>query len=182
MNMDNTDNQIKKTVGWMKGLYILMSVLYILAGIFMFTDPFVGSYTLSLFIGWTMLFYGIMMVMSYFFATYFKSDAALLIGIVLIFLGIVVVMNPAEALKWIGVATGIAFMVVGTYKFIQSFSFKEIGMRTWWLILIDGILMAIVGCMLAFNPAESGYLFTVYVAISFIVNGVTDLLIGLMAL
>lgn len=171
----------KSTSGWARVLYILLAILYIIAGIYFFTNPVLGEYVLGNFIAAMMLVYGIMMVIAYFTATSFKSIWTLILGILMIVLGIVIFSNVFNSMNVLGVIIGIGFVCAGAFRIYQSFQFKDFGLSTWWLMLILGILTLIVGGILIFNPSTSGGYFAILVGSSFLVNGISDLITGLFA-
>ncbi|MCF0245234.1 MAG: DUF308 domain-containing protein [Ileibacterium sp.] len=172
---------MNKSLGWVKILYILMAVLYIIAGITFFVNPITSEVVLGTFIGAMMVVYGIMMVVAYFTASNFKSVWALLLGIALIVLGLVVWTNLFDSMNVIGVFVGIAFLFSGAYKTYASFQFKDLGLPGWVWILITGIATLIVGGIMVFNPSVSGGYFTILVGASFLTDGIADLILGLTA-
>lgn len=169
-----------KSSGWFKVLYILMAILYILAGITFMADPFGGQYTLVMVFASICLVYGIMMIVSYFMSVHYKSVWALVLGFVMIVVGIVCFMNPTNSAQFIGICAGIGFLVAGAYKTFQSFKLKDFGLSTWWAVLISGICSLVIGCLMLFNIHEAGALFAMYIGVDLLVTGISDLVLGFM--
>lgn len=172
----------KSTLGWVKALYILLAILYIITGIIFYVNPITSEYILGTFIGSLMLVYGVFIVITYFTSVSFKSVWALILGILMIVLGFLIWTDVFKTMNIVGVMVGIGFMLAGAFRCYQSFQFKDLGLSTWWLMLVLGILTLIVGCILVFNPSVSGGYFTILVGSSFLVNGISDLITGIFAL
>lgn len=169
-----------KTSGWVRVAYILLAVLYIFTGIFFMSYPGLSEISLGYCIAFMTIFYGGVVIASYFLNSTFKTIWSLIIGICMIIVGIVVMMNVPTSMSVIAVIVGIGYILVGVYKTVQSFSLKDLGLSNWWLALILGILTIIVGCILAFNPDNGAYL-AVLVGATLLVNGVSDLFLGFLA-
>lgn len=169
----------KSSSGWFKLLFILMSVVYIIAGFSFIMNPGISSLMLTSFIGWLAIVYGIMMIVSYFMSAHFKSVFALIMGIVVLVVGIVIVSNLFNAANVMGVVVGIAFLVAGCYKTYQSFQLKSFGFSSWWAVLISGICGLIIGCLMVFNPSVSGQLLAIYVGTNFLITGASDLVLAI---
>lgn len=168
----------KSSLGWVKVLYVLLAILYIITGLYALFNPVAFELTLGLFIGCMMIAYGVMMVIAYFMAAHFKSVWTLILGILLVVLGFVVASNLFESMNVIGIIAGIAFICSGAFKIYQSFQVKDLGIKSWWLVLILGICTLIVGGIMAFDPAASGAYFAIWVGCSFLVDGIDDLILA----
>lgn len=171
----------KSSFGWARVLFILVAILYIICGIMMLNNPVEGIAAVGIFVGSLLLAYGAMLVISYFMSTYFKSIWALILGILMIALGFVVCGHLISSVNVMGVLFGIGFLCAGVFRAYQSFQLKDLGMSTWWLVLIMGILDAIVGAIMAFHVGMSGYYLAIYVGATFLVNGISDLITALIA-
>lgn len=171
----------KSSFGWARLLFVLVAILYIICGIMMLNNPVEGMAAMGIFTGSLLIAYGAMLVISYFMSTYFKSVWALILGILMIALGFVVCTNLVTSVNVMGVLFGIGFLCAGVFRAYQSFQLKDMGLSTWWLVLILGILDAVVGCIMAFHVGMSGYYLSVYVGATFLVNGISDLITALLA-
>lgn len=171
----------KSSFGWARVLFILVAILYIICGIMMLNNPVEGIAAVGVFVGSLLLAYGAMLVISYFMSTFFKSVWALILGILMIALGFVVCSNLISSVNVMGVLFGVGFLCAGIFRAWQSFRLKDLGLSTWWLVLILGILDAVVGGIMAFHVGMSGYYLSIYIGATFLVNGISDLFTALLA-
>lgn len=170
-----------KSFGWYRVLYIILAVLYIFAGIMLIANPSAFAPMMIYLVGWMAVFYGIIMIASYFMATHFKTIWTLLLGFVLIVLGFLMMSNLFATSVALGVMAGIGFMLAGGYKIYQSFMVKELGVSSWWAILLLGICNLIIGFILICNLGSAATLLTILIGTNLLVNGVSDLMLGFVA-
>lgn len=168
----------KSSWGWYRILFIILAVLYIFAGIMLIANPAMFAGSMIFMIGWLAIFYGIILVASYFMATNFKTSFTLITGIILIIVGILIVCNLFEASIALGVVAAIGFLCVGAFKIYQAFFMKDMGVSTWWTILILAACNIIIGLIMMFNLQDSGTLITILIGTNLLVNGVSDLMLG----
>lgn len=170
-----------KSFGWARILFILVAILYIICGIMMLSNPVEGMVSLGLFVGSLLIAYGIMLAISYFMSTYFKTIWTLILGVLMIVLGFIVCGNLIDSVNVMGVLVGIGFLCAGVFRVYQSFQLKDLGVSAWWAMLILGILDAAVGLIMAFHVGMSGYYLGIYVGATFLCNGISDLVAAIFA-
>lgn len=167
-----------------KILYIVLGIISCIAGVWLFMYPGLTEGTLGLVMGCMMIGYGVAAILSYFaegdFKQFFRFN--LILGIVLIVVGIVLLMNIHGMMNFLGMLVGAFLVIDAALRIWLSFSVKSAGISSWWLMLVLGILMAIVGCYFLFNPGMSGYLLTVLIGAMFISQGAMDISVGLFAM
>ena len=69
-------------------------------------------------------------------------------------------------------------MVIGAFKIYQAFFLKDLGVRSWWTILILAACNLIIGLIMIFNLNDSGTLITLLIGSNLLVNGVSDLMLS----
>lgn len=168
----------KQSTGWFKVLYIIMAILFVIAGFTFMMYPALESLYLGMFIGCMAIAYGVVMVIAYFMATQFKSIWALIMGIVLIVLGFIMTSHPAKTSQIFGVVLGIGLLISGAYKTYHSFELKNFGWSYWWLSLISGICSLIIGCVICFNIGDAGAYLAIWIGADFVVTGINDLVLA----
>lgn len=168
----------KSSFGWYRILYIVLAILYIFTGAMLVIYPNLFAGSMITMIGCLCIVYGAILIGSYFMATVFKSGFTLVTGGLLLLLGILIVCNLFEASIALGVVTAIGFICVGVFKMYQSFFIKNLGISSWWSILVLGICNLIVGLILIFHLNDSAALLTVLIGTNLIVNGLSDLMLG----
>lgn len=169
----------KASWGWYRVLFVILAVLYIFAGFMLIAYPQMFAGSMIYMIGWLGIFYGIILLASYFMATNFKSVITLVFGVVLIVLGILTISNVFEASIAMGVVVAIYFIAVGVFKIYQAVFVKNLGVSSWWTVLILAACNIIIGLIMIFNLRDSGTLITVLIGTNLIVNGVSDLMLGI---
>ena len=119
-----------------KKVYIILSVLFIAAGICMLIWPSVFAYALCYIIGGICIAHGIMRLVGYFsgdlYRIAFQFDLAL--GIASILLGIVIVCNATAFISLVHILIGIFTLVTGTLQVQSSVDAKRFGVS--WNIFI----------------------------------------------
>ncbi len=168
----------KSEWGWFRVLFIILSIAYIFAGIMLMMYPQMFAGTMIYMIGFMAIFYGIMLIGSYLMATNFKSSFTLITGIILVIVGILISTNIFEASIALGVVAAIGFMVVGAFKVYQAFFLKDLGVSSWWTVLILAACNLIIGLIMIFNLNDSGTLITLLIGSNLLVNGVSDLMLS----
>jgi uncharacterized membrane protein HdeD (DUF308 family) len=103
-------------------------------------------------------------------------QVTLVIGLVTLALGIVVASNPSGSLNLIAVLLGITLLITGVFHLIRAFTGDE-GHRVW--PGIAGLLLIVVGVALIRHLHLTVALIGLLVGISWIVEGVSALAMGL---
>jgi uncharacterized membrane protein HdeD (DUF308 family) len=174
---------VKLSTGTKVG-YILLGIISCIAGIWLFMYPSLTQNTLALVLGWMLVAYGIVTIISYFaqdlYRTVFRWN--LLYGILLVVLGFVLLMNMTAAMNFLGIVVGIALLVDCALRIWLSIEMKRLGISAWWLILILAVLTGIVGFMFVLNPGNSGTLLTMYIGAAFLTQGFLDLSVGIFSI
>ncbi len=82
-------------------------------------------------------------------------------------------LKAAYSLTW---AFGLILLILGITSAISSFEFKSREVKNWWVILVQGILIAILGGYLMSSPLlEAAILIYIY-GIVLIVHGISQLI------
>lgn len=170
----------KSSWGWYRVLYIVLAVLYIIAGATLTMNPRILAPAMFNMFGWLAVIYGVVLLVSYFMEANFKSTWTLISAVVLIILGFVVIFNPFRSMVIMGVLMAVGFIGVGIYKIYQAFFVKDLGVSSWWWVLILAACNIIIGLIMMFNLDNSGALITLWIGINLLVNGASDLALGIM--
>ena len=155
-----------------KKVYIILSVLFIAAGICMLIWPSVFAYALCYIIGGICIAHGIMRLVGYFsgdlYRIAFQFDLAL---------GIVIVCNATAFISLVHILIGIFTLVTGTLQVQSSVDAKRFGMPKWWLLLIGAILTMALGVLLVIAPFEGTLAIVCLLGATLIVEGIENLFI-----
>ncbi len=166
--------------GWYRILFIVLAVLYIFAGIMLVCNPAVFAPSMINLIGLFGIVYGIILIASYFMEANFKSIYTLISGIIVLLLGLLVVFNPFRSSIVMGAMCAVAFLAIGCFKIYQAFFVKDLGVSTWWSVLLLAACNIIVGLIMMFHLQNSAGLITILIGVNLLVNGVSDLMLGIM--
>ena len=157
--------------------YIVMSVLFCLAGVLFIAMPEISTKIIGICIGISMILFGIVRLIGYFskdlYRLAFQFD--LEFGILMMILGVIVLFNPENLMAFICVAIGISILLDGLFKIRIALDSKQFGIKSWWLILALAIVTGVIGVFLIFDSATGSELMTVILGLTILSEGVLNL-------
>ncbi|MCQ2506800.1 MAG: DUF308 domain-containing protein [Lachnospiraceae bacterium] len=160
-----------------KGGYVVMSIVLMLAGIFLIIFPSWALKAVEVIFAIAMIMFGIIKLVGYFskdlFRLAFQYDLAF--GLLLILLGVIALVKPGDELSLVLIATGIAVLGDGLFKIQIAIDAKEFGIRKWWLIFISAIVTGMIGLVLVFRPAESAVVLAIILGVALLLDGILSL-------
>ena len=145
---------------------ILLAVFYLILGIILVLFPEGSGYAICYLIGGLTIIYGIFHLVLYQrtkspFVTY-RYD--LVQGIIGLAIGIYVMI------------LGVVVMIDSIVKIQNAWDLKRMGYDRWWLVMIGALVTLVFGLLMVFYPFTVYLSVIVFVGISLIVNGVSDLI------
>ena len=157
--------------------YIVMSVLFCLAGVLFIAMPEISTKIIGICIGISMILFGTVRLIGYFskdlYRLAFQFD--LEFGILMMILGVIVLFNPENLMAFICVAIGISILLDGLFKIRIAFDSKQFGIKSWWLILALAIVTGVIGVFLIFDSATGSELMTVILGLTLLSEGILNL-------
>ena len=160
--------------------YIVMSVVFCLAGLIFIIRPNISAAFLGYLLGISLIVFGAIKIIGYcsrdLYRLAFQYD--LEFGIVLIVIGAIVAAKPFDALGFIFIATGIVALAGSLFKIRIALEAKEFGINAWWIITAFAVIAAFIGVLLIIRPWESAKMLTVLLGISFLAEGVLNLCVA----
>ena len=157
--------------------YIVMSVLFCLAGVLFIAIPEISTKIIGICIGISMILFGIVRLIGYFskdlYRLAFQFD--LEFGILMMILGVIVLFNPENLMAFICVAIGISILLDGLFKIRIALDSKQFGIKSWWLILALAIVTGVIGVFLIFDSATGSELMTVILGLTILSEGILNL-------
>ena len=157
--------------------YIVMSVLFCLAGVLFIAMPEISTKIIGICIGISMILFGIVRLIGYFskdlYRLAFQFD--LEFGILMMILGVIVLFNPENLMAFICVAIGISILLDGLFKIRIALDSKQFGIKSWWLILALAIVTGVIGVFLIFDSATGSELMTVILGLTLLSEGILNL-------
>ena len=157
--------------------YIVMSVLFCLAGVLFIAMPEISTKIIGICIGISMILFGIVRLIGYFskdlYRLAFQFD--LEFGILMMILGVIVLFNPENLMAFICVAIGISILLDGLFKIRIALDSKQFGIKSWWLILALAIVTGVIGVFLIFDSVTGSELMTVILGLTLLSEGILNL-------
>lgn len=161
--------------------YILISLIFCVAGIALALLPMPPTSVLSLFFGITLLVFGIIKMIGYFskdlFRLAFQYD--LQFGILLSILGVIILFRRADAMKFICIAYGICMIADCLFRIRIALEARNFGIRSWWVTFAFAICSGITGLLLTVCPAAVLQMIKVLLGISLFAEGVLSLSVAI---
>ncbi|MGF1460726.1 MAG: HdeD family acid-resistance protein [Leptolyngbyaceae cyanobacterium] len=169
---------VKKASGWL----IALSILVILTGIVASVWPGISSVTFAVFLGWLLLFNGIVRVVKAFQSKPLRGFwFSLLVGLLYGIAGLVVVFNPVEAVLTLTWLFGFMLVFEGILTIIAAFV-NKFGQSIAWLVGLDGVITLVLGILVLSQwPVSAVWLIGLYVGISILMSGISLLMVTLNA-
>lgn len=157
---------------------ILLAVFYLILGIILVLFPEGSGYAICYLIGGLTIIYGIFHLVLYQrtkspFVTY-RYD--LVQGIIGLAIGIYVMIVPEILIETLPVVLGVVVMIDSIVKIQNAWDLKRMGYDRWWLVMIGALVTLVFGLLMVFYPFTVYLSVIVFVGISLIVNGVSDLI------
>lgn len=157
---------------------IIMSLLFIIVGIIMIIFPNIIVSSIMIMIGVVLIIVGAFTIINSLkdkgdFGGY-SYDFAL--GVMSLIFGIVMVANPNLLVSVLPILIGAWIIFQSLLKLQLSIKVKNLGGKTWSLILIMSILTTILGVVLVINPFGAVNTIMVLLGSLIILYGVSDII------
>ncbi len=174
----------RKTVRIAKTGCIITSAALMALGLLMIVWPGLSITLVGFIAGAMLIALGILKLIGYFsrdlYRLAFQYDLAF--GLLLIMLGLLLFTVPESMMLMVCLIVGISIAGDGLLKIQTSMDARQFGLKSWWLILILGILAAIFGITTAFRPFESANLLMTLIGAALLAEGTLNLCVSLCAI
>ena len=168
---------LQETVRRNSLLFLVQAALMIVAGLAAFIYPLLSSVALAVFLGWMLIFAGIVQVISLIGATKVPHFWLQLVSAVLsVIIGFLFVRNPGVAVGTLALLLIVFFMVEGMSKVVFSLTVRPLA--NWGWVLASGVLGVLIALYLLSNPTLSLVMLGLFIGVQLISEGVA---IGSMA-
>ena len=168
---------LQETVRKNSLLFLLQAALMIVAGLVAFVYPLYSSVALAFFLGWMLIFAGVVQVISLIGATKVPHFWLQLVSAVLaVIIGFLFVRNPGVAVGTLSLLLIVFFMVEGMSKVVFSLTVRPLA--NWGWVLASGVLGVLIALYLLSNPTLSLVMLGLFIGVQLISEGVA---IGSMA-
>lgn len=168
---------VEKVVRRNTTLFLIQAVLMVVAGIVALGYPLVTTLAVTLFLGWMLIFSGIIQAITLVANSRLPHFWLQLVSAVLsVVVGVLFIRNPGVAVTTLALLLVIFFIVEGIAKVVLALSVRPL--PNWGWILVSGIVGLVLGIWLMMNPALSIVFLGLFIGIQLIAEGVA---IGWMA-
>lgn len=159
--------------------WIITSVLMVFVGIYCLINPGAALLSVAWLLGISVLLDGISAVIYYFNGgkqlkgtgwVLFDGIVSIILGLIVTFSNIVIVMADFLPLFF-----SIWIILKGIFTFCHAFHFKGESNSYWWVLIIAGIVMVLVGIALFIDPIIGAITIATLVGLYFILSGVYSL-------
>ena len=166
-----------KVLKKVKIVYSIVSFMLLLYGIFLMIYPKIGIQWIYKIGGILFIGIGIAKVIGYFskdlLQLAFQHDLAM--GIVSIVIGILMLMWTKDMIRILTICLGLFMLMEALLKIQTAIDARQIGMKSWWLILIIGLITAVIGGLLAAAPLRGTRLIIRVIGLTILAYGVMNL-------
>jgi len=158
---------------------IILSAISIICGVVIMIDPAVSAVAMCNLLGAMCIIFGIFGVVRYFklgiASLYFRSDLAS--GLFSIVAGILMLLHPAETLIILPVILGFYIIASGIYSIQAAFELKRAGVDRWWVALILGLIIIILGILMIRDPFTAASALMMYMGAVIVAVGIEEIFI-----
>lgn len=159
---------------------LVTGILILLLGLFMFTTPLENLVAVAIFIALAMLLSGISEIVCFFSEDKTgRSTWLLASGILSMLFGMWVLFGSGMPAMVVALPLIFAIWILtgGIMRSIGAFKLKEVGVGSWWIILIIGLLSAVLGFILMFSPVMSAFVAAYTLAFIITLHGLNNIFI-----
>ena len=166
-----------KQLKLVKNIYIVMSLLFCVLGIFLMARPKSSVKMLCVLMG-------IMLILGYFsrdiYCLAFQFDLAF--GILLMAVGVILIARKNFAVDLIFSVFGILILADALFKIQMSVDAKRFGLALWWQILLIALVTGVIGVLVFIRPFEAAAMMMVLVGFSILLEGILNLWVGILTI
>jgi hypothetical protein len=149
---NSIENMYKRMIWYSIGT----ALITIITGIVLLLVPELSGKVLGIIVGIIFLIEGINSIYKYFHREGAKLyNLNLVFGVIYAVLGVVIILVPSSVVEFITICLGIYMIVNGASKVNYALWLKRGNEDSWLITLATGILVAIVGVLVIFNPFAS---------------------------
>ena len=135
---------------------VITAILTMITGIVLLLVPELSGKVLGVIVGIIFLIAGINSIYKYFHREGAKLyNLNLIFGVIYAVLGVVIILIPSSVIEFITVCLGLYMIVNGASKINYGLWLKKGSEDSWLITLATGILVAIIGVLVIFNPFAS---------------------------
>ena len=159
-------------------LWIIAGALLIIAGVICLMNPGTALLTMSLYLGISMLFSGVIDIVIFAKGNRYMAGSGWFLadGILTVLLSLFLLFHQTFTMLTLPYIFGMWLLFSGISKFVNSFELRRLNVRGWGWFTALGILLALVGFFSFFVPVSELLALSALVGILLIFQGIASIL------
>lgn len=163
-----------------RNAFVIQGVLALLIGVIMFAWPGTSLKIFALLIAAWLIVNGVLGIAAWLRARRFGGGGGMLLaGILSLAAGVIVALLPETAVVALVVFIAFWAFVLGIMQIFGALTFRRLGARSWWVMLITGLTGIAIGVLLVVNPAAGAVSLLWLIAAFLVLAGVLAILLGI---
>jgi len=156
-------------------LVLIKGIIFVLLSFFVFRHPVSALVGLALYIGFSLLATGLLLIITSLSNTKREQWGwQLAEGVIDVLFAFILLSNPEVTATVFPFVVGFWMMVYGVILFSNSFSLKKEGEKSWWMNLITGILTVVFGYFVTSNLIAGAVTITFWIGLGFLFFGLLN--------
>lgn len=165
---------------FLKGLkvnYTASALVCVVLGLVLLIWPGTTTQIVCMLLGVVLLIYGVIQILVYLISRErsIVSQGMMLLGIIVSVIGIWILVRPEMIIMAVPVIVGILIVIHGLHNVVQAIALKKDGYEGWWIACLMGVLTAVLGGILIYNPFTVVDTIVRLIGIFLIYDGLSDM-------
>lgn len=165
---------------FLKGLkvnYTASALVCVVLGLVLLIWPGTTTQIVCMLLGVVLLIYGVIQILMYLISRErsIVSQGMMLLGIIVSVIGIWILVRPEMIIMAVPVIVGILIVIHGLHNVVQAIALKKDGYEGWWIACLMGVLTAVLGGILIYNPFTVVDTIVRLIGIFLIYDGLSDM-------
>lgn len=178
--VDTMQQSIRDVVRVHSGLFLAQGIIMTLLGVAAVVWPQISSLAVDVYVGWILLFSGVVGLAMMFFAPnaagFFWS---LLSGALALFAGVLLLWHPVAGVASLTLVLVAFFTAEGVFQIAAALAHRSSFPESWGWMLVSGIAdLILAGLIIAGWPASAGWALGLIVGVNLITSGVAIIVVA----
>ena len=165
---------VKKIKG-IRNEMIGLSIVLMLAGIFMILSPNTSGNIICRGVGAVLCIWGVVRLVAYFRNNEILGSFGLVQGVALAGFGLYILIRPGIIEVFLTTVFAIIIIVDGILKLQYALDFRKLDAGGWWIEAVCAAVMIILGIVVLFNPFATVAAVMLFIGVVFVFEGAWDL-------
>jgi uncharacterized membrane protein HdeD (DUF308 family) len=178
--VDDMQQGIREVVRVHSGVFLAQGIIITLLGLAAVIWPQISSVAVDLYVGWILLFSGVMGLAMMFFAPNVAGFLwSLLTGALALFAGVLLLWHPVEGVVSLTLVLVAFFIVEGLFQIAAAFGYRSAFPESWVWMLVSGIAdLILAGLIIAGWPSSASWALGLIVGVNLITSGAAIIVVA----